>query len=150
VLGGLAASVLLAGSIAGIAQDKLAQVKTRQDFMKAQGADVKTIVGFSKGQGDQPAALKAVDDLIARAPKIATLFPAGTSATDFPGKTAAKPEIWTDWDKVKMIPASLENEEQNLKKAIQGGDPKAVGAAIGAMNKNGCGACHGTYRLKTS
>lgn len=146
----MAAAVLLGGMVAGLAQDKLAEVTARQDFMKAQGADVKAITEYSKGQGDQQAALKAVDDLIARAPKIDTLFPAGTSASDFPGKSNAKPELWTDWDKVKMIPATVQSEEEKLKAAIQSGDQKAVGEQLGALGKNGCGSCHGTYRVKTS
>ncbi|HUZ72069.1 MAG TPA: cytochrome c [Stellaceae bacterium] len=140
----------MAGAVGGIAQDKLAAVKARQDFMKGQGADVKAIVGFAKGNGTQPAALKAVDDLLARAPKINDQFPAGTSATDFPGKTHAKPEIWTDWDKVKMISTTVQSEEEKLKAAIQKGDKAAVSAQIGALNKNGCGACHGHYRLPYS
>lgn len=143
-------AVLLAGGVAGIAQDKMAEVKARQDFMKAQGGDVKAILDFTKGQGDQQAALKAVDDLLARAPKIDGLFPAGTSSADFPGKTAAKPELWTDWDKAKMIPSAVENEEQKLKVAIQSGNHQAITDGVAALNKNGCGACHGPYRLKTS
>jgi cytochrome c556 len=146
----VAAAVLLGGVVSGLAQDKLAAVTARQDFMKAQGADAKKISDYSKGQGDQKAALAAVDDLIARAPKIDSMFPAGTSASDFPGKSNAKPEIWTDWDKVKMIPDTLKGEEEKLKTAIQSGDQKAVAEQLGATAKNGCGSCHGTYRVKTS
>jgi cytochrome c556 len=147
---GLAVAVLVAGGVAGLAQDKLAEIKARQNFMKAQGGDLKTILAFTKGTADQAAATKAIDDLLARAPKIATLFPAGTSATDFPGKTAAKPTIWTDWDKVKKIPLAVQNEEEKLKTAIASGDKKAVLGGVAALNKNGCGACHGSYRLKVS
>jgi cytochrome c556 len=151
--GGLSAGVavlLLASTVGGLTQDKLALVKDRQDFMKAQGADVKAITGYSKGQGDQQAALKAVDDLLARAPKITDQFAPGTSATDFPGKTKAKPEIWTDWDHFKMIPTAVADNETKLKTAIQAGDPKAVGPALGALGKNGCGTCHSKYRLPES
>ena len=144
------AAVLLASVAAGIAQDKLALVTERQSFMKAQGADVKAISEYSKGQGDQAAAEKAIDDLLARNPKILTLFPPGTSAADFPGKSNAKPELWTDMDKVKAIPTALHAEEEKVKTAIRSGDQKAVTDALGSMGKNGCGACHGTYRVKTS
>lgn len=149
-MGAIAATVLLAGGVAGIAQDKMAEVKTRQDFMKAQGADVKQISDYGKGQGDQQAALKAVDDLLARAPKIDGLFPAGTSSADFPDKSAAKPEIWTDWDKVKLIPAKVQTEEEKLRDAVQKGDRQAVADQLGSLAKNGCGACHGDYRVKKS
>ena len=144
---GVSAALLLGGASAGVAQDKLALVIQRQDFMKAQGADVKAITEFSKGQGDQQAALKAVNDLLARAPKIVDQFPPGTSAADFPGKTKAKPEIWTDQDKFKQIPVALQGEEEKLKAAIETGDQKAVGAQLGATGKAGCGACHSTFRL---
>ena len=147
--GASAAAMLLIGVAAGIAQDKLAQVKERQDFMKAQGADVKAITGYSKGEGDQQAPQKAIDDLLARAPKIVAMFPPGTSAEDFPGKSNAKPEIWKNMDKVKAIPTALQGEEEKVKTAIESGDQKAVAAALGSMGKNGCGACHGTYREKT-
>jgi len=150
VVGTGAAAVLLAGVVAGIAQDKLALVTDRQAFMKAQGADAKAIGDYSKGQGDKAAALKAIDDLMARNPKILAQFVPGTSATDFPGKSNAKPELWTDMEKVKMIPATLLGEEEKVKAAIQTGDQKAVGDAFGSMGKNGCGACHGNYRVKTT
>jgi cytochrome c556 len=140
-------ALLLGSATVGVTQDKLALVTQRQDFMKAQGGDVKAISDFAKGQGDQQKALTAVNDLLARAPKIVDQFPAGTSAADFPGKTKAKPEIWTDQDKFKQIPVALQGEEVKLKAAIEGGDQKAVAAQLGATGKAGCGACHSTYRL---
>ncbi|HUB96942.1 MAG TPA: cytochrome c [Stellaceae bacterium] len=146
-IGAGAAAILLSGVVTGVAQDKMGLIKARQDFMKAQGKDVKAISDYSKGQGDKAAAEKAVDDLIARNPKIVDQFPAGTSATDFPGKTWAKPELWTDWDKAKMIPDALLVQEKKLKEVIATGDPKAVAAQLGAAGKAGCGACHNAYRL---
>jgi cytochrome c556 len=151
--GAIAACVAVtlgAGITAGFTQDKLAMIKDRQDFMKAQGADVKAITEYSKGAGDQAAATKAVDDLLARAPKIVDQFPPGTSVDDFPGKTAAKPEIWKDMDKFRAIPTALMGEEIKLKTAIQSGDQKAVADQLGSTGKNGCGACHGPYRVKQS
>jgi cytochrome c556 len=150
LFGASAAVVLLTGVAAGVAQDKLALVTDRQAFMKAQGGDVKAISDFSKGQGNQAAAAKAIDDLIARNPKITAQFVPGTSSTDFPDKSKAKPELWTDMAKVKEIPVALLAEEQKVKAAIATGDQKAVAAALGSMNKAGCGACHGAYRVKTS
>lgn len=141
-----------AGTVSVFAQqdDKLAAIKARQDFMKAQGADAKAISDYSKGQGDQATALKAINDLIARQPKIDALFVPGTSATDFPGKTNAKPELWTDTAKVAAIRAALLTEEKKLVVAVQSGDKQAVADQLAATNKAGCGACHGAYRLKAS
>lgn len=143
------ALVLGASVVSGAAQeDKLAAIKARQDFMKAQGADVKVVTAYVKGQGNQEAALKAANDLVARAPKIISLFVPGTSAKDFPGKTKAKPEIWTEMSKVEAIPPVLEAAEKKLVVAIQHNDRKAAGAALGEAGRDGCGACHGAYRLK--
>lgn len=143
---------VVAGTVSVFAQqdDKLAAIKARQDFMKAQGADAKAISDYSKGQGDQAKALAAINDLIARQPKISALFVPGTSATDFPGKTNAKPELWTDTAKVQAIETALAAQEQKLLVAVQGGDKQAVADQLAATNKVGCGACHGAYRLKAS
>ena len=148
--GASAAAMLLVSVAAGIAQDKMAIVTARQKFMDAQGDNVKAIAGYSKGQGDQQAALKAVNDLLARAPQIVAQFAPGTSAEDFPGKTHAKPELWANMDKVKAIPVALQGEEEKVKAAIQSGDQKSVGEALGSMGKNGCGTCHSSYRLPLS
>lgn len=142
-------ALLLGSGIApGVAQDKLAVIKQRQDFMKAQGGDVKAVTAFVKGQGDQAAAEKAAEDLVSRSLQIPDLFVAGTSSADFPGKTYAKPAIWQNMDKVKAIVTTLHDEEVKLAAAIKGGDRTAAGAALGAAGRDGCGACHGEFREK--
>jgi cytochrome c556 len=148
----LMASTLGLGGVAVIAQaqDKEAQIKTRRDTMKRQGDDLKAISDFIKGEGDQAAAQKAIDDLLALNGKIVDLFPPGTSMADFPGKTGAKPEIWQQFDKFKAIPAVLKTEEDKLATAVKSGDKAAIGAQLANTGKNGCGACHTPYREKLS
>ncbi|HYM04827.1 MAG TPA: cytochrome c [Stellaceae bacterium] len=136
------------GAMSSMAQDKEAQIKTRRDTMKRQGDDFKAISDFVKGEGDQATALAKAEDLQAIAPKIAELFPAGTSMAEFPGKTGAKPDIWKEWDKFKAIIPTLQTEEQKLVDAIKTGDKAAIGAQLGATGKNGCGGCHTPYREK--
>jgi cytochrome c556 len=152
VLVGLMATAIGLGGVAVIAQaqDKEAQIKTRRDTMKRQGEDFKAIADYAKGEGDQAAAQKAIDDLLALNGKIVDLFPAGTSMADFPGKTGAKPEIWQQFDKFKAIPAVLKSEEEKLAEAIKSGDKAAIGAQVANTGKNGCGACHTPYREKLS
>jgi cytochrome c556 len=152
VLVGLMATAIGLGGVGVIAQaqDKEAQIKTRRDTMKRQGEDFKAIADYAKGEGDQAAAQKAIDDLLALNGKIADLFPAGTSMADFPGKTGAKPEIWQQFDKFKAIPAVLKSEEEKLAEAIKSGDKAAIGAQVANTGKNGCGACHTPYREKLS
>jgi cytochrome c556 len=150
-IGFTAAVVALAigfGTVAVVAQDKEAQIKTRRDTMKRQGDDFKAIADFAKGEGDQAKAAAGIADLESIAPKIPDLFPPGTGLDAFPGKTGAKPDIWKEWDKFKAIPAVLLTEEQKLADAIKGGDKAALGAQIASTGKNGCGACHTPYREK--
>jgi cytochrome c556 len=136
------------GAVGVAAQDKLAQIQTRRDTMKRQGADFKAIQDYVKGAGDQAAAEKAIADLQTIAPKIVTLFPPGTGLDAFPGKTGAKPAIWQEWDKFKAIPPVLQSEEEKLAAAIRAGDKAAIGAQLATTGKNGCGACHTPYREK--
>jgi cytochrome c556 len=145
-------AMLAVGSVGVFAQqgDKAAAIKARQDFMKAQGADMKTISDFSKGQGDQDAANKAAADLAARGQKIGDVLVPGTSTTEFPDKTKAKPELFTDTDKVKAIVAALQTEEGKLVTVVKSGDKQAIADQIVATNKAGCGACHGAYRVNKS
>ena len=152
-IGLTAAAVALAvglGAVGVAAQDKLAQIQTRRETMKHQGADFKAIQEYVKGTGDQAAAEKAIADLETIAPKIVTLFPPGTGLDAFPGKTGAKPAIWQEWDKFKAIPPELLADEQKLAAAIKTGDRAAVGAQLANTGKNGCGACHTPYREKLS
>src|SRR5215469_12544870 len=132
VLVALMATTIGLGGIAVLAQaqDKEAAIKVRRDTMKRQGDDFKAIADFAKGEGDQAAAQKAIDDLLALNGKIVDLFLPGTSTTDFPGKTGAKPEIWQEFDKFKTLPAVLKTEEEKLAAAIKGGDKAVVGAQI--------------------
>jgi len=149
---GMAVLALALGvaTITVVAQDKEAQIKTRRDTMKRQGDDLKAIADYVKGEADQAKAEAAIADLQSITPKIVDLFPAGTGMDAFPGKTGAKPEIWTDWDKFKAIPPALSDEEKKLADAIKSGDKAAVGAQLANTGRNGCGSCHTPYREKIS
>jgi cytochrome c556 len=150
-----AAAIALAASVAmiaaaSVAQDKEAQIKARQDFMEAQQKDVDAISAYAKGQGDKATALAKANDLVAVAPKIVEQFPPGTSAKEFPGKTKAKPELWEEWDKAKLLPAKLQDMEKKLVEAISTGTPEEVGQELRTVYRNGCTGCHGPYRLPGS
>ncbi len=138
------------GSVAVVAQDKEAEIKMRRDTMKRQGEDLKTVSEYVKGEADQAKAEAAIADLQSIAPKIVDLFPAGTGMDTFPGKTGARPAIWTEWDKFKAIPPVLADEEKKLADTIKSGDKAAVGAQLANTGKNGCGTCHTPYREKLS
>jgi cytochrome c556 len=141
----------IVGIAAGVpAQDKAAAVKLRQDTMKQQAGDLKYIATFAKGGGgDQATAVQKAEDLHSLSAKLPTLFPPGTSNADLPdAKTYAKPNIWTDQDNFKAIVAKLPGLELTLVDAVKSGEKPKILAAIGNLGKNGCGACHSTYRAK--
>lgn len=147
VAAGAIAAVLLGGLVTGVAQDKLAQVTARQDFMKAQGKDFGTISNWAKGKSDQKAALAAIDDLLKRQPEIIDHFPPGTSAEDFPGKSKAKADLWKNMDKVKESIAKVRTGEENLRATIEKGDAQAAGKEATAVYRNDCNSCHNSFRL---
>ncbi len=147
---GVALVIGVGFTIGVVAQDKAAAVKERQDTMKQQAGDLKYIADFAKGvSGDQATAVQKAEDLHSLSAKLPTLFPAGTSNADLPDvKTYAKPNIWTDQDNFKASIAKLPELEQGLVDAVKAGEKPKILAAIGNLGKNGCGACHSTYRAK--
>jgi cytochrome c556 len=144
-------TVIAAGTVTTMAQDKEAAVKARQQTMDQEGPAIRTILGYVNDQGtDQATAIAKANELIAAGDKIAGLWPAGTSSKDMPGKTNAKPEIWEQLEKFKGLYASVKSNEEKLLAALQKGDKAAAQAAIGDIGKNGCSACHGQFREKAS
>jgi cytochrome c556 len=145
-----AAAVMIAvGCVSTLAQDKMALVKERQDLMDQQGDDLKVIDAYITGTGEQAAAVAKSQDLIVIAGKIGTarLWPAGTAIADLPAKaTRAKPEIWQQMDKFLAAAATLKSKQEQLLAALQKGDKGAAKIAFVDVGKNGCGACHGTFR----
>jgi cytochrome c556 len=150
----LAASALtiaLAWGAASVsAQDKLAAVMDRRDTMKAQGKALEAIKGYIDGKADQADATKSADDLVKLSASLPTKFPEGTSADDFPGKSGAKPIIWTDWNKFLEGQKTMASLAEKLDAAVKSGNKTAVADGFAAIGKDGCGACHTTYRLKLS
>ncbi len=144
--------IVASGAIPAASEDsKEAIIKARQDFMDAQGDDVKAIDQFVKGEADQAKAMAAANDLVARGQKISALFVPGTSAADFPNVSFAKPELWVDdMARAKDAWSALRAEELKLVDVVKSVDKQAVGAELGAMGKAGCGSCHGAFRIKRS
>jgi len=143
----LATSVLL---IAAVRADDLASaVADRQAGMKAMGGKLKLIKAFADSGAGQAEAADAAAALVATAKLIPTWFPPGSGLDSFSGKTAAKPEIWSDHDKFLATAATFQADTLTLQKAIAAGDKAATATAFDAMGREGCGACHGAFRAKT-
>ena len=143
----LAASVML---IAAVRADDLASsVADRQAGMKAMGGKLKAIKAFADSGTGQADAADAAAVLVATAKSIPSWFPPGSDIDSFSGKTAAKPEIWTDHAKFLATAATFQADAVALQKAIAAGDKVATATAFDVMGREGCGACHGAFRAKT-
>jgi len=145
------AVAIVAGSVysgSARAQDAAAQTEARQAFMKSQAKDLGAIKAYIDGKGDLAAAQAGAADLVTRIAKVPTLFPKGTSMADLPGKSYAKPAIWTEMDKFNAGAKAAQTKAEALNAAVKGGDMNAITAAFGDMGKNGCGGCHEPYREK--
>jgi cytochrome c556 len=100
--------------------------------------------------GDMAAMQQLALGLQANAAKIVEDFPAGSSMTEFPGKTYAKPEIWANFDDFKAAAAVLGTEAGKLADAAKSGDMAAFAAQYDATGEKGCGGCHTKFRQKKS
>jgi cytochrome c556 len=147
--GAVSGIVLAAGLYAGVARaDDAAIVDTRQGVMKSQGKDITAIKAYIDDKADLASAQAAGADLVTQVGKIPDLFPKGTGMAEFPGKSWAKPAIWTDGDKFTAQEKTSADKAGVLSTALKGGDKAVITAAFGDMGKNGCGACHEAYREK--
>jgi cytochrome c556 len=151
--------LLLAGlAVEAARADDAAVIDDRQTFMKAQSKDLGAIKAFTEDKGDLAAAQTAAADLVTRIPKIPDLFPKGTGMDAYPGKSFAKPAIWTDHDKFLAADKNALAVAEALNTAVKGGDKAAITTAFGNMTRDfwgtssptpgGCGGCHGTFTQK--
>ena len=153
---GMAAGALALLAIGGTAsvtaqESKEAAIKARKDFMEDQQHAVDAISDFAKGKGTREAAIEGVNKLLdlstQMGPKLAALFPPGTSNTDFPGKTRAKPELWQHLDEAKAAPAKLHEAELELVPVVKTADPQTVGKSLSGLYRQSCnGLCHNAFR----
>jgi cytochrome c556 len=146
LMAGIVASAAgLSGALA-LAENMPPVVKERQNLMKQQAAGLKVIQGYVSGETGRDAAMAKVTELLTLPPKIAGLFPPGTSTEDFPSDTHAKPEIWAQWERFKDVPSVLRRAEEKLAAAIKTGSKQDVLDELDAVGRNGCGACHTSFR----
>jgi cytochrome c556 len=145
---GLAAAAIVTAAYAGTAEDAAAALKDRHTFMKGMGEAMKGIKGYLDGNADLAKAQQGAAEIAAAAANLPAKFPAGTTTEDFPGKSGAKPIIWSEWDKFLGHQKDLVAESEKLVAATKGGDKAAIAAQFAATGKNGCGGCHNTYRQK--
>ena len=148
VLGAALAIVMGGGSGVALAQDKETVLKSRQATMKEQGRDLGAVKAYLEGKGDLAQAKAGATNLTQTTKKIPDLFPPGTGGPNPTGDYAAKPVIWTDWDKFLDTQKTAASKADALLVAVNGGDKTAMETAFNDLGKNGCGGCHTTFREK--
>jgi cytochrome c556 len=148
----LAASALTVaigwGTATVMAQDKLGIIMDRRDTMKAQGKALETARFYAEGRASQTEAEAAVAKLIDTTKGLVEKFPPGTGMAEFPGKSGAKPAIWSEWDKFKAAPQASVTQEEKLLAFIKAGDKQGVSTQVKATWDDGCQVCHIPYREK--
>lgn len=123
-------------------------IKYRQAIFKAVGGHMTAIATILKTDaGDMKDISTHADGMLALAKIAPSIFPEGSGPDA--GKTGAKANIWTDADGFKKVLAAFEENAGKLAEAAKTGDKGAIGAALGGLGKNGCKACHDTYREKS-
>jgi len=128
----------------GVAQDKDAVIKNRADAMRQQLKDVLTVKAYLDDKGDLAAAQSGATNLVPEIKKIPDLFPPGTSGPDPTGKWAAKPEIWSDWNKFLAAQKTVTEKVDALVVAVKSGSKDAIKVAYEDLGV--CKDCHTPFR----
>lgn len=146
-----AAAGLIAGGVVLATQTSAGPaetVKYRQTMMKAIGAHMGAITMVVKGEvafGAQHVAANA-EGLEASAKLIADAFKEKSGDA---GPTAAKANVWTEWQSFADKAKALETESAKLVAIAKKGDMTAIGEQVKAVG-GACGGCHETFREKKS
>jgi cytochrome c556 len=154
-LAGTALALLAIGSTGAFAADEPANViKYRQTFMKGNSAHLGMIAAIVKGEvsltdeiAPNAAALAEMGEMLSA--NLQRLFPEGTAmGADAGAETAALPAIWDNWAEFEQVAMRFQEETARLAEVAQGGDMTAIAQQVGVLGKEGCGACHETFREK--
>jgi cytochrome c556 len=125
--------------------DPAALVEQRQTRMKALGASVKTLTGFSKGEGSAADAAKAAGVLAAAGRGMPRWWARGTAVGV--GDSEASPKIWTDPNGFRQSLAAFASASARMDAAARTGDAAKVGAALRDVGGS-CKGCHDGFRVK--
>lgn len=137
------ALALVAGLVAvpvGAAVDD--PIKVRQAVMRSQGVHLGALGAIAKGEVPwTPLAEAHAFAVVSFSAVIPSLFPEGSGT----GDTNAKPEVWMERAEFEQKAANLNAMAMKLVEIAKGGDPAAIGAALGEVG-GACGACHKRFR----
>ena len=142
-LGTAVALSAVAPSLAGEGGDAITE---RKALMRLQGSAAGAIKAAIDSK--DAARMKQVEGsaraLVFSSRAIPTMFPKGSDSKA--GETKALDKIWADPAGFKKSADTMGALATALADALKGGDAAKALAAFGALGKDGCGGCHGSYR----
>ena len=149
VAAALALAVFTGSGVASAQQDHSGAVKARIAYMQLNGFFMGQLAAIAKGQVPYDAAqatglaksLLALSNMDAGA-----MWPPGSDNQALPGKTRAKPELWTTFPAV-MEKANALNTALEAMVVAAGTDLASLQGAFGAVGA-GCGGCHRSFRAE--
>lgn len=142
----LTAVALSSGALAQVKPEQ--QIKWRQSVMQVQGWSMARIKANIEGTYNKDQVVQAANILQATANGgLGSLFPAGTEKGKGWHDTEAKPEMFTDGDKVKEVAGAFNKEANELAKVAASGDAAAVKAQFGKVGQ-ACKGCHDKFRVE--
>lgn len=145
--------LMAAGSAPTVAQDAPANiVKYRQTFMSGNSAHLGMMAAIVKGEvsltdelAPNAAALAQMGEMLSA--NLQQLFPEGTAVgADLGIETRALPAIWENWSEFEQVAMRFQEETARLAEVAENGDTAAIGQQLGVVGREGCGACHETFR----
>lgn len=135
-------------TVASAADEPENIVKYRKNQMRAQAALMGMIAAALKGEVSwtdeiavQARALSGMSKALPR------LFVEGSGKADGLDSRALA-VIWENPDEFAAELQTFQDDTAALAEVAEGGDMAAIGAAVGKVGKDGCTACHETYRAE--
>ena len=119
-------------------------VRYRHALYTAIGWNIGNVRAMLDGKEPYDAArvAAAADHVAALVPLLPEAFPA---SSNLPGKTAAKPEVWSDWDDVSRRLTQLRSGSADFAAIAARGDAQSVRTAFGELTQQ-CKGCHDRYK----
>ncbi|MBL6617272.1 MAG: cytochrome c [Reyranella sp.] len=137
--------ILAAGTVSyGVARAE-GIVPALHATMRTMSASLAQVGEFTKGNGEQPAAIDAATKVVMFAKSIPTLFPPGSELTELPSKSGAAPTTWDDVDRFLDAQKHLVVETAKLLAATKDGNREAIAQQV-ANTRKACTACHEQFR----
>ena len=136
-----------AGEAPEASPETIRLISHRQTELRRMSAAMRVIGRFLKAEGANVADVGAAAEVIRAVSVVFTpaMFPEGSGVGA--GRSAARPELWQEWDIFKERATKLQAASTRLIAAAATGNAEAVKAPIQDIAQ-ACGSCHELYRRR--